>query len=81
MTKFEWLETNSELMFKENLKTEVESPKKMKIKQLCHLNNIDGKDLSVNMNYKTESSRNNNSVEAMTEVKKMLQEKFGSNHK
>ena len=80
-TNFEWLESNGELMFKENINTEIESPKKMKIKNLCQSNNSDLKDLSVNFNYKTENLTKDNAIQSMTEVTKMLQEKFGNNHK
>ena len=82
VTNFEWIESNTELMFKERLNTDsVITPTKMKIKNLCQSNNSEGKDLSLNINLKNENNKANNSSQTMYEVKKMLQEKFGNNHK
>ena len=84
MTNLQWLSSNSELIFKEKSDSQVEySPKRMKMKNLCQSNNNNNyeKDLSMNLNFKSEKSELDNSVQKMSEVKKMLQEKFGTNHK
>lgn len=79
-TRIDWLEENTELMFKENLKTEVDTtPQRKKIRNIY--GSSDRKDYVGNPNYKSNLDDQNNASKKMSEVKKMLQDKFGANHK
>jgi hypothetical protein len=81
-SNFNWLDENTELNFKENLKTEIDdSATKRKLKNIYSSIDSVPKDVSTNLNYKNEIEDKNNSVQTMSELKKILQEKFGNNHK
>lgn len=81
-SNFNWLDENTQLNFKENLKTEIDdTAQKRKLKNIYSSIDKDPKDVSTNLNYKNEIEDINNSSQTMSEIKKMLQEKFGTNHK
>jgi uncharacterized FlaG/YvyC family protein len=81
-SNFNWLDENTQLNFKENLKTEIDdSAQKRKLKNIYSSIDSMPKDVSTNLNYKNEIEDKNNSVQTMSELKKILQEKFGNNHK